>query len=375
LSGSGNNRLLKILHIDPETNWGGGEAQVFGLLGYLSARGHRNDLLAHPDGVLFAKCQQLDVRLRPFSMRNDLDLRPVPPLRRLIRSEHYDIVHFHTKRAHALSLWLPRTDGRPKYVVTRRMDYPEQRNWYTNCLYNRRVDGVVAISQMISDLLVKAGVDHRKIQRIPSGVDLGRFERACERAPKNINVVGCAAVLEERKGLGFLLEAAALLQADRMDLRYLIAGAGPLRRQLEQQAAHLGLADAVDFLGFVEDTARFLESVELFVMPSLHEGLGVAVLEAMAAGKAVVASRVGGLTESVIDGVTGILVPPRDAAALASAIARLVRAPALAAKMAEQGRQHVLRHFTLEKMAMRNESYYYELLGRPLIASESRLDG
>lgn len=365
MGGSGDTRLLKILHIDPERNWGGGEAQVLGLLAHLSARGHRNDLLAHPSGELFARCQKLAVQLRPFSMLNDLDLRVLPALRRLIRAENYDIVHFHTKRAHALSLWLPRTGKRPKYVVTRRMDYPERRGWYTHCLYNRRVDGVVAISRAIGDLLVVAGVDVRKIRQIPSGIDPLRFERCAlaRTSPIGIKVIGCLAGLEERKGHHFLLEAAAVLKAGGLNLQYHIAGDGPLRAHLEQRAVRLGLRDEVSFLGFVADTADFLAQVDVIAMPSLHEGLGVAVLEAMAAGKVVVATRVGGLTESVIDGITGVLVPPKDARALAAAIANLVRAPALAREMGKKGRERVLQHFTLEQMAMQNESYYYDLVG------------
>jgi hypothetical protein len=97
LDGSGDHRLLKILHIDPEKNWGGGEAQVLGLLSYLAATGHRNDLLAHPGGLLLTRCQGIDVRARPIVMRNDADVRCVPALRRLIRRMSYDVVHFHTK--------------------------------------------------------------------------------------------------------------------------------------------------------------------------------------------------------------------------------------------------------------------------------------
>ena len=97
-------------------------------------------------------------------------------------------------------------------------------------------------------------------------------------------------------------------------------------------------------------------------MPSLFEGLGVAALEAMAAGRPVIASRVGGLAESVLDGVTGRLVPPGDASALAQAIESLVREPQVATFMATQGRARIKRHYTLEQMALRNEAYYYELL-------------
>ena len=364
MSGSGDSRLLKILHIDPEKNWGGGEAQILGLLTYLAGRGHRNELLTAPDGALFNRCRNLDVRLRSFSMRNDLDLRGVPALRRLIRVESYDIVHFHTKRAHVLSLWLTRAGNRPKFVVTRRMDYPERRGWYTNFLYNQRVDGVVAISQAIGDLLEQAGVEARKIRRVPSGIEPQRFEACSSRRAesKDATVIGCLAGLDERKGHHFLLKAAVLLKAEGLDLRYRIAGDGPLRANLEQEVVRLGLSKEVRFLGFVADTAEFLRSVDLLVMPSLFEGLGVAVLEAMAARKAVVATRVGGLIESVIDGVTGILVAPKDARALAGAITKLVREPALADEMGDRGRERVLEHFTLRRMAMQNESYYYELL-------------
>jgi len=367
LGGSGNNRLLKILHIDPETNWGGGEAQVFGLLTYLTAQGHHNDLLAHPSGLLSTRCQALDVRARPIVMRNDADVRCVPALRRLIRKMSYDVVHFHTKRAHALALWLPRGKRRPKYVVTRRMDYPEPPSWYTRFLYNRRVDGVVAISQAIENLLTSAGVDRQKIRCISSGIDPGKF--AAVGLPgasgDDVFVVGCLAALEERKGHQTLLDAAALLKAGGFRIRYELAGNGPRRAELEAEVARLGLADHIRFRGFVTDTAEYFAGVDLLAVPSLHEGLGVAALEAMAAGRAVIATRVGGLAESVLDGVTGFLVPPRDAAALAGAIAKLARSRSLAQTMGKRGRERVGRHFSLESMASQNESYYYELVGAP----------
>jgi glycosyltransferase involved in cell wall biosynthesis len=368
LSGSGHNRSLKILHIDPERNWGGGEAQVFGLLSYLVAWGHLNELVTHPNGSLFAKCEKLDIQRHPIAIRNDLDLRCVPTLRQLIRMRDYDIVHFHTKRAHALSLWLPRGDLKPKYLVTRRMDYPERRTAYTNYLYNRRVDGVVAISQSIAGLLIAAGVDEKKIRVIPSGIDTRRFAHV-PRAPgasqgrAGVTVVGCVGILEERKGHRCLLEAAAKLKVKGVRLRYRIAGAGSLRQQLERDAASLGLHDDVEFLEFVHDTAAFFADIDLYVMPSLFEGLGVAALEAMAAGKPVIASRVGGLAESVVDDVTGLLVSPGDPAQLADAIEKLHRQPARAVALGRHGRERVQRHFSLEQMALSNEAYYYELLG------------
>ena len=363
MGASGHNRLLKILHIDPERDWGGGEAQVLGLLSYLAAKGHRNDLLTYPNGKLWERSQGSDIKLLPLVARNDIDLRPVWRLRRLIRCEGYDIVHLHTKRAHALSAWLPHGPGAPRYVVTRRMDYPEKNNCHTRYLYNRCVDGVVAISQPIVESLVDAGVDAGRIRLIRSGIDVGRFAPAGNNAGADrVLTIGTLAVLQERKGHRFLLEAVAELKVRGVKPVCLLAGTGSERKELEEMAARLGLAEEVKFLGFVADTPAFLAGVDIFVLPSLAEGLGVAALEAMAAGKAVVASRVGGLTDVITDGLTGFLVPPRDSKALSDAIAKLIADPSRARAMGRSAAAHVRKHFTVERMAAGNEVYYYELL-------------
>ena len=364
MGGSGPSRLLRILHIDPERNWGGGEVQVFGLLTYLAARGHRNDLLTHPQGRLFAESQKLNVRAQGFAVRNDFDVKSGFRLRRLIREQKYDIVHFHTKRAHALALWLSRRGDDPKYVVTRRMDYPIAKGWYTDMLYNRRVDGVVAISQPIVEILVKAGVDPKRICRIHSGVDASRFGLSADRPRPDSDpvVVGSAAVMEERKGHRYLLEAARLLKDRGYQIRYLIAGEGSLRKSLEAMVETLGLREEVRFAGFISDVAAFLAGIDIFAMPSLYEGLGVAVLEAMAAGKPVVATNVGGLAESIIDSMTGFLVAPRDSQALADAIGKLAGEKSLAHEMGQRGAARVQEHFSLETMTAKNEAYYYALL-------------
>ena len=364
MGGSGHSHLLKILHVDPEKNWGGGEAQVLGLLTYLSDKGHHNALLAHPHGRLFEKCRHSNVEKIPLYMRNDLDLSPVAALRRLIRKEKYDIVHLHTKRAHALSLWLPRGPNTPRYVVTRRMDYPEPKSWYTRYLYNRRVDGIVAISRPIADLLASAGVDSKRIRLIHSGIDPAPFEAVAsmDTREEDSAVVGTVAVLEERKGHRFLLEAAARLKKQGYKISYQLAGDGSLRRQLEEMAERLSLKEHVTFAGFVSDTPRFLAGVDIFVLPSLYEGLGIAALEAMAARKVVVAARAGGLTEVVVDSVTGFLCTPRDAEGLARVIAKLVKEKSLARDMGKRGAARVREQFTLERMASQNEAFYYELL-------------
>ncbi len=362
--GSGDSRLLKILHIDPEKNWGGGETQVFGLLAYLAGQGHRNDLLTHPQGKLWEQSQKLNVRCFPLVVRNDWDVREIPKIRRLIRAERYDVVHFHTKRAHARCLWLPHGQDRPRYVVTRRMDYPQAKNWYTRYLYNRGVDAVIAISRPIADVLVSAGVKPEKIRVIYSGIDHARFADTEREGPRDSDapVIGAVAHLEARKGHRYLLEAARLLKERGCRFRLALAGDGPLRPTLEALARSLALGEDVTFFGFVSDVPKFLAAIDIFVLPSLYEGLGVAALEAMAAGKVVVASRVGGLADLVEDSETGFLVPPGNTAALAAVLAKLLEEKGLRTAFGQKGAARVREQFTVEQMAQKNEQCYYAIL-------------
>ena len=356
-------RPLKILHVDPERAWGGGENQVMGLLSYLVSRGHENHLLCDPEGYLLREARKKGISVFPLRVRNEIDLRPVPSLRRRLRAQRYDIIHFHTKRAHALSLWLGRRDPRTKSVVTRRMDYPVSRNWHTRYLYNRRVDGVVAISKKIAELLVEGGVQRENIRVIHSGIDPAPFRNGRGLRSRSVPpVIGTVAVLEERKGHRFLLEAAALLRQRGRQLQVHFAGEGSRKNELKALAVKLGLGNEVVFCGFTADIPSFLATIDVFVLPSLYEGLGVAAIEAMAAGKPVIATQVGGLPELVEDGVTGFLVPPGDPEALASSISRLLSREGLMEQIGRNAWERVQRHFTMEQMAKKNEDYYYELL-------------
>jgi glycosyltransferase involved in cell wall biosynthesis len=145
-------------------------------------------------------------------------------------------------------------------------------------------------------------------------------------------------------------------------MHVVIVGEGPERARLEAQAAHLGLAEQVHFVGHQQDVRPWLAAFDVCVLSSDWEGMSNAILEAMAAGLPVVATAVGGTPEVVVDGVTGFLVPPRDPQALADAILRLLRDPDLRRRMGEAGRAHVTEHFSVEQMVHKRERLYEELL-------------
>jgi glycosyltransferase involved in cell wall biosynthesis len=244
------------------------------------------------------------------------------------------------------------------------MDYPERNNWYQRCLYNRRVDAVVAISQTIADELIASGVQRKNIRVIHSGIDPCRFAGVVggERRISGVPVIGTAAVLEERKGHRTLLHAARMLKEQGHRFKLALAGDGSLKNSLRAMIEALDLTQEVTLRGFIADVPEFLAGLDLFVMPSLYEGLGVAALEAMAAGKAVVASRVGGLAEIVFDCETGLLVPPGDVEGLARAVAKLLSDENLRTAFGRRGAERVRQSFTLERMASENEQCYYDLL-------------
>jgi glycosyltransferase involved in cell wall biosynthesis len=356
---------VRVLHVDPERGWGGGEVQVLALLGELRARGHECTLAADPDGALARAAIGLGVRIVPLRIRNHLDVRAALALRRLVSG--HDVVHFHTARAHALAPLCRRPGVR--LVVTRRMDYVPAGGPYARFLYNRAVDAVIAIAEGVRVALLRAGVHAERIRVVPSGIDPSRFPAPAEagsavRREWGIGgedvLVLVPGVLERRKGHAVLLAAAAGLVAVAPALRYAFCGEGAARTALEHAAAPLGAR--VRFAGFRRDMPACLAAADVVAMPSLQEGLGVAALEAMAAGRAVVASRVGGLAEAVAHEETGILVPPGDAIALGAALVRLAREPALRTRLGAAGRERVLTRYTAARMAEGTLSCYE---GRP----------
>jgi glycosyltransferase involved in cell wall biosynthesis len=344
---------MRVLHVDPERGWGGGEVQVLTLLRELAARGHESRLAADPEGPLAAAAAGLGVPVVPLRVRNHFDLRAAMALRRLTAG--HDVVHFHTARAHALA---PVCRGRAaRLVVTRRMDYVPAGGPYVRFLYNRAVDAVIAISAGVRDALLRVGVRGERITVVPSGIVVGapsapaarvRVRQEWGLADAHLVVV-VPGVLERRKGHATLLAAARLLAPSLPELRYVFCGRGSQEAALVREAADLGTA--VRFVGFRTDMDACLAAADVVAMPSLQEGLGVAALEAMAAERAVVGSRVGGLGETVVHGETGLLVPPADPAALAAALARLASDPALRVRLGAAGRARVLARYTAATMA------------------------
>ncbi len=178
------------------------------------------------------------------------------------------------------------------------------------------------------------------------------------------------ASFQEYKGHASLIDATVQILEKFPNTKVLLVGDGPRRSQMENKVSALALSDTIIFTGIRQDVREILPLFDLFVLPSLSEGLPVSILEAMAASKPVVATYVGGVPEAVVDGVTGLLVPPRDPTALAQAIVHLLGDPDLRQQMGQAGRERVLEHFSVERMVERTQNLYEQLLVAKSLGSE-----
>ena len=224
-----------------------------------------------------------------------------------------------------------------------------------------RVDGLIAVSPEVKESIpaTMAGISADKIVVITNGVDTRRYRQSAEREATRAQlglsagerVVAVVATFKTQKGHRYLIEAARNPASEFPNARYLLIGDGELRSEIEGQIAAAGLEASFCLLGTRSDVPNLLAAADLFVLPSLWEGLPMALIEAMAAGLPVVATDVSGTRGVMLHGETGLLVPPGDAAALAQAIAALLAEPERAARMGAAGRLRVERYFSARKQA------------------------
>ena len=231
------------------------------------------------------------------------------------------------------------------------------------------VDSIIRVSSQI-ERTYKAEGERFRVTCIRNGIDLdGRSiltDRWRTRNELGIDsetcLIGTIGRLTPVKGIPYLLDAARILLRQGANVKVLVVGDGSIRQDLLAQAGNLGVGERVVFLGHREDTDVLLQALDIFVLPSLSEGIPMALLEAMAASRPIVASRVGGVPEIVEDGFEGFLVEPMDVNGLAERCLQLIDSPELARKMGEQGRKRVERDFSATAMADRVALVYKELL-------------
>jgi glycosyltransferase involved in cell wall biosynthesis len=362
---------MKILHINTERTWRGGEQQTLYLLRSLIKRRISCHLVCQTRSPMAERAVNAGVKVFPISMHGEIDLAAGFRIRQLIRKFNYDIIHSHTSHAHSLAFLASIGTGVVR-LVTRRVDFSIFRHSFlklSGLKYRFMADYYIAISQKIKEVMVADGIPDRRIFVVHSGIDPQRFSSATGGdllsefgIKENQKVVINVAHLADHKGQEYLLRAIPRVLAKLPDTRFFIVGQGELLDKLREVASGLGLKKELIFTGFREDVADFYRIADLYVMSSVQEGLGTAVLDALALAKPVVATSAGGLSEIIHDGQTGRLVAPGDPEALAQGIVDMLSDTGRAASMAATGRQLVLQDFSVDAMAAKNIDVYRRII-------------
>jgi L-malate glycosyltransferase len=346
------------LHIDTARTWRGGQNQVLLTVLGLRALGHRSVLVAHGEGELYRRASE-GPDLIALAPRNEVDLSAAWKLSRIIRQWKPSIVHAHDPHAVAmagLALSFGAPEPRPRIVASRRVDFHLQGHSFSRWKY-RQVDLFIAASAAIRDILQHDGIPGSQIVVVHDGIDVAKISRLPAldvRAelwlPHGAPVIVNVGALVDHKGQRHLVDAMKHVLRKTPDVRLAIFGEGELRAPLERQIKELKLEKHVLLPGFREDVLRLMKSADLFVMSSVTEGLGSTVLDAMAMRLAVVGTRAGGIPEAVVDGKTGVLVPPADPRALAGGIVRLLKEQATRQRMGDAGHARVTEHFGVRQL-------------------------
>jgi len=357
--------------------FGGTEQALLNLLSGLDRRQWRPIVFHHDEpglAPLLEGARTLDVKLRAVPRQDKMGRAAATvTLFRELRAERPTIFHAHLnwQSGCRLGVVVAAAARVPVRVATVQLfvDLPRSLSLYVwRRIVTAGVDRYIAVSRELGKRLETSGVPGNKIQVVHNGIPSERYARPAP--PQELRrrlagdmcrkIVFTAARLHAQKGHHVLLQAATLVP----NAVFVLAGDGPDRDELERQARRLGLGDRVLFLGYRQDIADLLATCDVFVLPSLYEGLPLSILEAMAAGRPVICSAIGGSNEAVSNGDTGLLVQPENPTELASAINMMLSNPDLGQRLAGAAKTRVMKEFSATRMAESNMQIYEELSQR-----------
>lgn len=368
---------MRILHLISSSGLFGAERVVIELSGELKRRDHHpivglveNSRNSHRE--IAAEARAGGIEFAAFPCRGRFDLGLLSSMKEFIKQRDIEIVHCHGYKSNFYGLLASRK--RIPIVTT-------NHNWLKSHwrlrLYNRLdaawiryFDGIVAVSEGVKADMLGYRVPEEKIRVIDNGIDPGRFKRAIPRETVRrglglngeARVIGTVGNLGQEKGHKYLLDAVRGVLQDSGKVKLLIVGDGPLRARLEGEAGRLGVDGDVIFAGYRSDIPELLSVMDIFVLPSLKEGLPMVLLEAMAAKVPVVSTRVGSVPKVIRHGLSGILVEPADGEALAGAISLLMGDPDKARQYAEAGYMELREKYSSAVMAEHYIGLYRSLL-------------
>ena len=363
---------FRILHTESSQGLGGQEYRVLSEVREMSRRGHQVVIAAPENSQLVRLAKQEDILCEAIRVGICGWGRLMPIFLKLIAKHQVQIIHTHGSQ----DSWMAALAGRvsfcrPVIVRTRHKSTLVSDSLRHALLYRLLPHAVTTTGEAVRQQLINHNhLDPNAVFSIPTGVDIQRFHPGVsnEETKQALGiqvgqlVVGTVSFLRPEKGMEVLIEAMSLLKKDFPQVCCLIVGAGQERQTLLELICQRQLEETVILAGFREDIPELLRIMDVFVLPSLEEGMPQSLLQALATERAVVASSVGGVPEVIQHGQTGLLVPPRDPIALAHQVAELLREPAKGKTMGKAGRQVIAHHYSVDSMLTKTEELYAALL-------------
>jgi len=361
-----------VLHLI-ETGGPGGAERMMVLLAAGLGPEYRSEAALIRDTWLGSALRSRGVPVTMLQNRSGSFLATLRDVLQLIRKKGVSILHTHEFFMNSVGLAASRLSGIPLVATVHGKSYyaDRRRRRVAYRLVGRLASQMVAVSEDVKRFLIeRVAVSPRRIQVVPNGVPLDQVPsrekilslRDELRLPPQSRVVGTVGSLYPVKGHAHLIAAAPHVLAQSPHVIFLIVGRGGLREELEAQARRLGVAPCFRFLGHRDDVTDILSVCDIFALPSLSEGMPLALLEAMAAGVPAVATRVGGVAEVLADRKSGLLVPPGDSQALAKGIITLLEDRSLARRIGESAREVVAGRFSLNEMVRAYRGIYERLI-------------
>jgi len=368
---------MRVLQLISSGGYYGAENMLLNLVSH-DAQAISDNLLAvfdnrhQPNHDLYHRALEKGVNAELISCQGRADRRAVREIQRLVRARGIDLMHTHGYKADIYGYLAARSEDTPLVATCH--------NWLAGgaalAAYNfldrmalKRFDAVCAVSPAIAQELVSLGLHRERVTVIPNGIDVTAFDATpiARHEPAQgeaRQVVGIVARLDLQKGFDYLLRAVASLRGSFPALRLLIVGEGPDREAIEQMVRRYDLGEVVTMAGQQTDMPAAYASMDIFVLPSLNEGLPMTLLEAMAAGKPIIATRVGAIATVIADQETGLLIAPADGAGLTHALRQLLADSGLRRRLGRNGRAKVAQNFTAGAMVQKYRDVYKQVLAR-----------
>lgn len=368
---------IPVLHFTNSTLWGGVEGHICGLLQNLSQETFRAHLVCDPALVeRYRAALPARVTVTPLALSSPTQIASVVQFGRLLLRERFQIVHSHMFWSSLFAgpiAWACRV---PVFVETLHGSEAWRKGWKANNAIDRAVNLLVSkhVAVCESDarfLAARKGVHASKIVIIHNGIDARRLTVSADTrntvrhrigAREDDCILVSVARFHKGKGHRVLLQAMRRLLVQHPQTKLLLLGEGEEQAEMQSLCARLGIVESVRFAGYQPNVTEWLSAADINVLPTFYEGLPLTILEAMAAGRPTVASRVGGIPDAIENGVSGLLVPAGDPQRLAEAISSLISDPAARMRMGSEAQTRVLQHFTFERQVQATEQMYLELL-------------